>query len=603
MYRRDVLNVRDQFNIGCIQKHADDHTSVDVWIQELRQLNDANPVLLYKRQGDQLDCTSLGLAATDFVLCIQTVTQRQFMLQFGNGSVVCLDSTHGTNQYGFNLVTMMVVDDFGQGNPVAFMIATKEDETVLSAFFRSIKSRLTPELTFAANEIMTDDAAQYYNAWVSVFGPAEKRLCVWHVDRAWRRAIKDNIADAEVQAEIYHMLRSVMQELDEESFKQCLQSLADYLQEVAPRFALYFDAYCMRAEEWAYCYRKGTAANTNMYLESFHNVLKTAYMERKANRRVDTLLHTLLKVARDKAFERLIKVEKKTHSRKLQDIDKRHVVLLSELPQLTDGGWFVASQTSAGQMYFVIPASQSCNCLLHCSTCKCCPHMYECSCIDFAVHATVCKHVHTIHHLRQINASGDFMEVEGETSVSASPSQIEPEIVNNDAEVQPTDNVVSSVTAKKTCKELCILQCRQLLAAVTAGNFSDEAFAAATKHAKAAMATLDVSSAAKPGRLHVRNKLPANKKLVTQFRFRSIRQKRQPTRVALRKPNAVKVAAVKQTLLHRRQNGGTSLDVDVENRLDGKLCADLAYIVDTEDVYSEPTPANPSVNALNRVGL
>jgi hypothetical protein len=49
------------------------------------------------------------------------------MLEFGNGNIVCLDSTHGTNQYGFNLVTMMVVDDFGEGTPVAFMISSKED--------------------------------------------------------------------------------------------------------------------------------------------------------------------------------------------------------------------------------------------------------------------------------------------------------------------------------------------------------------------------------------------------------------------------------------------------------------------------------------------
>ena len=26
--------------------------------------------------------------------------------------------------------------------------------------------------------------------------------------------------------------------------------------------------------------------------------------------------------------------------------------------------------------------------------------MYECTCVDFAVHATVCKHIHTVHSFR-----------------------------------------------------------------------------------------------------------------------------------------------------------------------------------------------------------
>ena len=50
-----------------------------------------------------------------------------------------------------------------------------------------------------------------------------------------------------------------------------------------------------------------------MYVESFHNVLKSAYMERKANRQVDTLLNILLGVVRDNVFDCLIKLQKKIH--------------------------------------------------------------------------------------------------------------------------------------------------------------------------------------------------------------------------------------------------------------------------------------------------
>ena len=39
--------------------------------------------------------------------------------------------------------------------------------------------------------------------------------------------------------------------------------------------------------------------DTNMYVESFHNRLKTFYLKRRANRRVDDLLNLLLKIEED----------------------------------------------------------------------------------------------------------------------------------------------------------------------------------------------------------------------------------------------------------------------------------------------------------------
>ena len=390
-------------------KAADDHTSVDAWVEQLNEMGEDSPVLIYKPQGAQPTEETPGLSASDFILALQTVTQRQLMMKFGNGNVVCLDSTHGTNQYDFNLVTVMVVDDFGEGSPVAFLICNREDEPALGTFFTAVKQHL-PDAEYRASHVMTDDAGQYYNAWVAVFGPAEKKLCTWHIDRSWRKAIKGNISCPDKQVEIYHMLRTLLQELNEEEFRRYLEAFMEYVQTETPRFAEYFAPYCGRAKEWAYCYRIGIQANTNMYVESFHNVLKTAYMQRKANRRIDSLITILLKIARDKAFEQLIKVEKNSSSKKIQEIKKRHVMVLRHLPMVTDGGWMVPSESRQDQHYFVVAADKDCTCSMRCSHCHCCPHMYSCSCIDFAVHATVCKHVHTIHSLqsRTVAESGQL---------------------------------------------------------------------------------------------------------------------------------------------------------------------------------------------------
>ena len=55
--------------------------------------------------------------------------------------------------------------------------------------------------------------------------------------------------------------------------------------------------------------------NTNMFVEAFHRKLKTVYFQKKQNRRVDRLVFTLLKIARDLIFEGLRKDEigKRTH--------------------------------------------------------------------------------------------------------------------------------------------------------------------------------------------------------------------------------------------------------------------------------------------------
>ena len=363
----------------------------------MNSLGDDSPVLLYKAQGSD---GSDNLAVSDFMLCLQTSTQRRFMIDFGNSHIVCLDSTHGTNQYDFTLVTVMVVDDFGEGNPVAFMISNREDEIALREFFTAIKSRLPQDVQFSASHIMIDDAGQYFNAWQAVFGSAEKKLCTWHLDRSWRRGVKQHVSNAVLQLEVYHMLRTLLQELNSDDFEKDLSVFMQHIQSVAPTFATYFRPYCNRKSEWAFCYRIGIQANTNMYVESFHNVLKSAYMERKANRRVDSLVSILLKIARDKVFERFIKVGKNTQSTKQRSITQRHVISLTRLPSMLNGAWIVPSSSTDGGSYLVFPASESCTCNLRCMTCQCCPHLYECSCLDFAIHMTVCKHIHTIHHLR-----------------------------------------------------------------------------------------------------------------------------------------------------------------------------------------------------------
>ena len=99
--------------------------------------------------------------------------------------------------------TILVVDEYGEGFPVAWCLSNRTDEALLISYFQSIKvlvGNIIPKW------FMSDDAEQFYTAWISVFGPGpHKLLCSWHVDRAWRKNIK-LIESKETQAEVYHMV-------------------------------------------------------------------------------------------------------------------------------------------------------------------------------------------------------------------------------------------------------------------------------------------------------------------------------------------------------------------------------------------------------------
>ena len=59
-----------------------------------------------------------------------------------------------------------------------------------------------------------------------------------------------------------------------------------------------------------------------MFVEAFHRVLKMVYFHHKQNRRIDILLVMLLKIARDKTFEWLHKIEKGKLTHRVCEINR-----------------------------------------------------------------------------------------------------------------------------------------------------------------------------------------------------------------------------------------------------------------------------------------
>jgi hypothetical protein len=224
----------------------------------------------------------------------------------------CCDATHGTTAYDFKLTTLLVIDEFGEGLPIAWCLSNHEDFTHMCVFFKMIKhncGRLSPKW------FTTDIAPQFYNAWVAInIGSRPQQLyCTWHVDKAWREELRKKIGNLDTESEIYKMLRTILEQPDEKSFDEHLNIFTSKISEVdnAAEFLKYFNHdWVPRRRNWAYYHRAGLGINTNMFVEAFHRVFKYNYLNGKHNKRVDVCLLQLVKFARDMAFKRVIKLLK-----------------------------------------------------------------------------------------------------------------------------------------------------------------------------------------------------------------------------------------------------------------------------------------------------
>ena len=238
---------------------------------------DYNPILIFKQQGHEQDNDT-----DDVLLGIQTEFQRDMMIKFGN-MVICVDTSHCTNIYDFYLITVLVVDEYGEGIPVAWGLSNREETCALVQLFKHLKKRtgsLQPRV------FMSDDAEQFWNSWVGVYGSNEtkKILCAWHVDRAWRKALNEHIKDKEERIVIYHYLQVMLAQQNEGEFQITLQQFLSYVRHKHYNFYTYFSTYYSnRVQEWATCHRKWQIINTNMYVEAFHRLLKKVYLEGKQN--------------------------------------------------------------------------------------------------------------------------------------------------------------------------------------------------------------------------------------------------------------------------------------------------------------------------------
>ena len=549
--RKDVLNIERAFGLRRVERHSNDSVSVGAWIEEFRSRGEDNPVLLYKPQGGSQPQKCDGLNDDDFALVLQTPLQKEIMQKLGPNRVVCIDATHKTNGYDFPLITVLVVDEFGEGFPVAWFLSNREDHILLMNCYQCLRENVG-EIVPAW--FMSDDAEQYYSAWVAVFGPGpHKLLCTWHVDRAWRGNL-NVIGNKEVEAQVYHTLRLLLEETDTPTFEILLQKAVDQLNlsKTTSDFGKYFcQYYVYRKQEWAACYRKAASLNTNMYVEGFHHVLKYTYLKGKVNKRVDKCIHALLKIVRDKAFDRLIKLEKGKSTERIRIIMKRHRTSkemdINVVTKCSDMSWIVKSSDGKRE-YYVTKETEVCpvNCFMRCKDCNICIHTYTCNCPDALIHNTICKHIHlVVQCTTNTQNSGDQLHTQAHHSDS-------PVAVGEDAilhDVQQKDTTDSIIELRKRVHSKLAIITTQINQCTTASTLS-----AAETHLNFAINIIRAMHSTPPNIVMLPSREPSNKNIQPQRPFHSTKKKSKKPTVRISKPTVQQKESLCNALLDSGSN-------------------------------------------------
>ena len=114
------------FSTHCAKNDAE---SVNIIVEKLAQ-EVHNPILLYKPQGQ---CSGSHGKDT-FILALQTKFQQAMLAKHGE-RFLCIDATHGLTGVDFQLVTIMVVDEFRHGK----MYNTQKHLSIMHIFpFRQL---------------------------------------------------------------------------------------------------------------------------------------------------------------------------------------------------------------------------------------------------------------------------------------------------------------------------------------------------------------------------------------------------------------------------------------------------------------------------------
>jgi hypothetical protein len=193
----------------------------------------------------------------------------------------------------------------GSGCLVAFFFTNDHSMILIAPFLRLIKNLGPDQQLPCLKKITVDVSAAEYAVITGIFGSAVSiQWCLFHVSRVWidqiRKKVKLKSTSAN-NAPHRSMIAALKNLMWESSTQMFTQKLLHFQQEfsVHTDFMAHFIQKHLIDDKfmhWSAAYQPQVLANmeTNNYIEGWHNQLKTNYLQRKRNRRLDHLIFILV---------------------------------------------------------------------------------------------------------------------------------------------------------------------------------------------------------------------------------------------------------------------------------------------------------------------
>lgn len=406
--KHDIHNITTRYGLKKeTVKKCLEPVSVQAFVKGLAQ-SDNIMLMVCKALGVYSDIYP-NLKEEDFLLIYMSKNQNRILMKHGKGTV-CMDFTTGKN---FHLFTLSVLNDNGEGIPVAFMFTNKVEGSTLETFFEEIKRVCG---TIVCKVFMSDIGEMVYSAWNTVMGkPNERIFSTWHVLESWRKNLDSKVENKEKREIMFNTLQSLICETDKDVFLKMLHSVLAKDEELR-LFVDFFTKEFVIARPyklWAHSYGTNAELNTSMSLENFNRGIRFSYMKGgKRQLSVEEAVIAALKLIMDKEFYMIFDMRLETLKQKRNSVRCKHKKSLSmdiaKVKQL--GDMWKVFYTKRDNFYIVMRRGTCDSCQLQCFHCKTCYHEYTCSCLAYAIEKDMCEHIHLVVQSSSLSGSQNVVD-------------------------------------------------------------------------------------------------------------------------------------------------------------------------------------------------
>ncbi|OAD75676.1 hypothetical protein PHYBLDRAFT_143924 [Phycomyces blakesleeanus NRRL 1555(-)] len=228
--------------------------------------------------------TSYSLDPSAFAYGFMSPIQQEKMK---TATSFCLDVTHAiSSNVNEILYTLLMRDeDIGRVWPVAFIVT---NDRGVSPIVQCLQFLKRSSLLVDPKQFTIDCCAAEVHAIQTTFLATSIQFCIFHETQAWNQKLSDSVKTPGSLPSEARILRGVM-----------IKSLQEIIyEEDIDEFHHKIRNWCTEAKFkiWSRAYHEQQFSHmlTNNYIKSWHNQLKTVFMKRSRNKRLDKLVFVLL---------------------------------------------------------------------------------------------------------------------------------------------------------------------------------------------------------------------------------------------------------------------------------------------------------------------